>query len=206
MKENLETHETVSEVPVSPDDGVQAPVAMDFNFLPQVEAESGVNVSACFQCGKCSNGCPLSFAMDFHPYQVVRFVHLGARDKLVNSRTIWICASCQTCNTRCPNEIDIPRLMDYLKEKVSKGAGHVAEKNTFLFYQTFLDSVQAHGRVFEGGFMQRFLIKSGRIWDVSDMMENAGLGYRMLRKHRMKLLPDKIKGRKEVKAMFGRLK
>lgn len=206
MNVNKTTEPFVLESGASSDMAVKVPMAMDFNFLSEVEAESGVNVSACFQCGKCSNGCPLSFAMDYHPYQVIRFVHLGARDKLLNSRTIWICASCQTCNTRCPNEIDIPRLMDYLKEVVSNGAGHVAEKNTALFHQTFLHSVQAHGRVFEGGFMQRFLIKSGRIWNVSEMMENAKLGYRMLRKHRMKLFPDKIKGRKEVKAMFGRSK
>ena len=112
MNENRETHEAVSEVPVSPDVGVQAPIAMDFSFLPQVEAESGVNVSACFQCGKCSNGCPLSFAMDYHPYQVVRFVHLGARDKLVNSRTIWSCASCRSSSRASPGPESDPSAGD----------------------------------------------------------------------------------------------
>ena len=206
MNVNKTTEQFVSESGASSNMAVKAPMVMDFNFLSQVEAESGVNVSACFQCGKCSNGCPLSFAMDYHPYQVIRFVHLGARDKLLNSRTIWTCSSCQTCNTRCPNEIDIPRLMDYLKETVSSGAGHVAEKNTALFHRTFLESVQAHGRVFEGGLMQQYLIKSGEIRNVPNMVENAWLGFQMLRKHRMKLLPKNIKGRNEIKAMFRRTK
>jgi heterodisulfide reductase subunit C len=178
------------------------PLAVDFEFLKRVEQESGIKVSACFQCGKCSNGCPVSFAMDYHPYQVVRFVHLGAKDKLVNSRTIWICASCQTCLTRCPNEIDIPRLMDYLKETVCAGEGSITEKNTALFHQQFLKSVKAHGRVFEGGMMNGYLIKSGGAFKPGEAIANAKLGLKMLLKHRLKFFPHRIKGKKEVRAMF----
>ncbi len=182
------------------------PIVVDFDFLKKVEAESKVKVSACFQCGKCSNGCPVSFAMDWHPYQVVRFVHLGAKDKLVNSKTIWVCASCQTCLTRCPNEIDIPRLMDYLKETVCDGEGSIAEKNTALFHQQFLKSVKAHGRVFEGGMMNGYLIKSGAAFKPQEAITNAKLGLKMLLKHRLKFFPHRIKGRKEVKAMFKKAK
>jgi heterodisulfide reductase subunit C len=183
-----------------------APLTVDFDFLKRVEAESGVKVGSCFQCGKCSNGCPVSFAMDYHPYQVVRFVHLGAKDKLVNSKTIWVCASCQTCLTRCPNEIDIPRLMDYLKETVCAGEGSITEKRTALFHQQFLKSVKAHGRVFEGGMMNGYLIKSGAAFKPDEAIANAKLGLKMLLKHRLKMFPRRIKGKKEVRALFKRAK
>ena len=182
------------------------PITIDFDFLKRVEEESGIKVSACFQCGKCSNGCPVSFAMDYLPYQVVRFVHLGAKDRLVNSKTIWVCASCQTCLTRCPNEIDIPRLMDYLKETVCAGEGSITEKKTALFHQQFLKSVKAHGRVFEGGLMNGYLIRSGGAFKPNEAITNAKLGLKMLLKGRLKMFPHRIKGKKEVRAMFKRAK
>ena len=185
--------------------GQAAPVIKpDFSFLGEVERESGVKVSSCFQCGKCSNGCPVTFAMDYHPYQVVRFVQLGLKDRLVCSSTIWICAACHTCVTRCPNDVDIPRLMDYLKEKVSAGEGQVAQANTELFHREFMKSVRAHGRVFEGRMMQGYMFHSGDIWNLSKMFENATLGRKMMLKGRLKMLPTNIKGRREIKDMFKR--
>jgi heterodisulfide reductase subunit C len=176
----------------------------DFSFLGEVEKESGVKVSSCFQCRKCSNGCPVTFAMDYHPYQVVRFVQLGLKDRLVGSSTIWICAACHTCVTRCPNDVDIPRLMDYLKEKVISGEGQVAQANTELFHREFLKSVRSHGRVFEGGMMQGYMLRSGDIWSLSKLFENATLGRKMMAKSRLRMLPKNIKGRREIKEMFKR--
>ena len=181
----------------------EAPVITpEFGVLDRVEKESGVKVSACFQCGKCSNGCPVTFAMDYHPYQVVRFVHLGLKDRLVNSKTVWICATCHTCLTRCPNDVDIPRLMDYLKETISKGEGKVALPDTELFHRQFIKSVKSHGRVFEGGLMQGYFIKSKKIFKIGEMLEYAMLGKKMIQKGRLKFLPSNIKGKKEIKAMF----
>jgi len=71
-------------------------------FLEEVEGGSGVKVSACFQCRKCTNGCPVTFAMDLYPDQVMRYIQLGIREPVLNSSTIWVCASCETCTTRCP--------------------------------------------------------------------------------------------------------
>lgn len=177
---------------------------IDLSFLNEVENESQIKVSACFQCRKCSNGCPMTFAMDYHPYQVVRFVNLGLKERLIDSKTIWLCSSCHTCVTRCPNEIDIPKLMDYLKGKVSTGAGQAAEKNIELFHREFLKSVKAHGRVFEGGLMQGYMIRSGQMWQPRKVMDNALLGLKMFKKGRLKLTPTRIKGLNKVQKMFQR--
>ncbi|MBU0517245.1 MAG: 4Fe-4S dicluster domain-containing protein [Proteobacteria bacterium] len=168
------------------------------DFRRRVEAESKVKVGACYGCKKCSNGCPVTFAMDYHPYQVVRYVQLGLPERLENSKTIWVCASCQTCLTRCPNEVDLPRLMDYLKETVVKQGRDPAEKRTRLFHQLFLREVKARGRVFEGSLMARYMLKSGGMFG-SEAFKNAKLGLAMLRRGRMKLLPAGTKDRRWIK-------
>jgi heterodisulfide reductase subunit C len=84
-------------------------------FVARVEEISGQNLLACNQCGKCSAGCPVVAAMDLLPSQVIRMAQLGMEDVL-ECNTIWICASCLTCVTRCPKGVDLPRLMEALRQ------------------------------------------------------------------------------------------
>ena len=79
----------------------------DYQFLEQIEALGPFQTGACFQCRKCTNGCPVTFAMDLYPDEVIRMVILGQRDTVLSCRTIWVCAACETCTTRCPNEVKI---------------------------------------------------------------------------------------------------
>jgi heterodisulfide reductase subunit C len=84
-------------------------------FVRQVEEISGQDLLACNQCGKCSAGCPVVAAMDLLPNQVIRMAQLGM-EEVLESSTIWICASCLTCATRCPKGVDLPRLMEALRQ------------------------------------------------------------------------------------------
>jgi len=90
-------------------------------FVHEVEEISGEDLLACNQCGKCSAGCPVASVMDLLPSQVIRMAQLGM-EEVLQSRTIWICASCLTCVTRCPKGVDLPRLMEALRE-ISLRAG-----------------------------------------------------------------------------------
>lgn len=83
--------------------------------LEKIEEMSGQNVLSCYQCGKCSAGCPMSFAMDLLPNQIIRLVQLGLWDDILVSKTIWICASCFTCYARCPRGVDLSRVMEALR-------------------------------------------------------------------------------------------
>ncbi|MBA4394520.1 MAG: heterodisulfide reductase [Desulfobacca sp.] len=178
---------------------------MNSNFLREVEEKGGVKVSACYQCRKCTNGCPVTFAMDLYPDQVMRFIQLGLQKEVLASSTIWVCASCETCTTRCPNEVDIARVMDFLKQRVVERKAKPKEGNVLTFHQVFLKDIQKRGRIFEAGMMQNYLLKSGEIFtklkDLS-ILEEMQLGWTMMRKGRLNLLPKKIKDRKEVRELF----
>ena len=85
-------------------------------FVGKVEELSGQNLLACYQCGKCSAGCPAIAEMDILPNQIIRYAQLGLKDELMRSKSIWICASCFTCNARCPKGINIAEVIEALRQ------------------------------------------------------------------------------------------
>ncbi|HEY5974892.1 MAG TPA: 4Fe-4S dicluster domain-containing protein, partial [Geobacteraceae bacterium] len=50
---------------------------MNLDFVKKVEQLSGSSVRRCFQCGKCSAGCPMRSFMEHPPNRVVRLLQLG---------------------------------------------------------------------------------------------------------------------------------
>ena len=140
--------------------------------------------------------------MDLHPYQVVRYAQFGQADRLKDCETIWICSSCQTCVTRCPNDVDIPRLMDYLKETVAKEHRLTRQKRVLQFHRTFLREIKTRGRIFEASLMTRQMIQSGDVMNPGKVIKTARLGVAMLRRGRLRIVPDRVKDRKWIKALF----
>jgi heterodisulfide reductase subunit C len=84
-------------------------------FVKKVEELSGQNLMACYQCGKCSAGCPAVSQMDILPNQIIRLAQLGQKEELLASKAIWLCASCMTCNTRCPKGINIAEVIEAVR-------------------------------------------------------------------------------------------
>jgi heterodisulfide reductase subunit C2 len=85
-------------------------------FIDKVEALAGQDLLACYQCGKCSAGCPMAKHMDIPPNQMIRFAQLGLMDDLLASESIWMCVSCLTCNTRCPKGVRIAEVIEALRQ------------------------------------------------------------------------------------------
>jgi heterodisulfide reductase subunit C2 len=169
----------------------------------QIEIQSGQKISTCFQCEKCTNGCPLTFAMDIYPHQVIHRIHLGSTVEVLNSDTIWVCASCETCTARCPNDIDIAHLMDTLRQISTARGVKQSQKQAPVFHSTFLASVKRLGRMHEMSMALEFALKSEGIKGIS---KQAGMGLEMLRKGKLKIIPGRWRAGKQVDAIFRSVK
>ena len=156
-----------------------------------------IDVQACFQCGRCSAGCPITEFFDLTTMEVVRLAAYGMEDKLLNSKAIWLCAACETCATRCPNDIDIAVLMDVLRELALRKGVKPAEPRVPVFHQSFLDSINHWGRAYEVGLIAGYKLRSG------DLTGDMKLGVKMFTKGKLGLLPHSIKGKAEIKKMFS---
>ncbi len=86
------------------------------DIIDKVSELSEQNLYSCYQCGKCSGGCPSVSEMDLLPNQVIRLLQLGMPDDASNANTMWICASCFTCTVRCPKGVDIAKVMEALRQ------------------------------------------------------------------------------------------
>ena len=155
-----------------------------------------LKVEECFQCSKCSAGCPVVSFMDYKPHQVIQMVNLGMIDDLLSCRTIWVCASCYSCSTRCPNDVDVARVMDWLRQKALAEKTPPAEKEVALFHKSFLQSIQTFGRVHELSLMARYKLAAKKYRD------DAGLGWKMFARGKLRLLPARVKNRKQITDLF----
>ncbi len=125
---------------------------------------TGISVQRCYQCGKCSAGCPAAYAMDNAPSVILR--HLQTRTKesdtaVLGSYTIWLCLTCHTCSTRCPMEIDLPKIMDLLrKESLNRKLVNPRARDIVAFHTSFLNAVRRHGRLWEMGLVVEYKLRT----------------------------------------------
>ncbi len=173
----------------------------DGAFADRVREESGVAIDRCYQCMTCTLGCDASFAMDYAPNQIVRLAQLGLKDAVLGSTSIWVCTSCESCVTRCPNEIDIPHLMDSLHQMALRDGVRVPEPSVPVFHEVFLAPVKQFGRQFEVMMTGLFIFKAKK-FSIKDMVTNATLGLNMFIRRKLKFFPAAIKDKQAMKEIF----
>ena len=181
----------------------------DYQFLQQIEALGPFQTEACFQCRKCTNGCPVAFAMDLYPDEVIRLVLLGQRDTVLGCRTIWVCAACETCTTRCPNEVKIVELMDCLKEMAVHRGVPSPQPRISALHEVFLNNIKRWGRLYETSLVPVYLIKSDKLldeWKSGTWHYDLKLCRQMFAKGRVPLLPISIRGKNEVRKILAQHK
>lgn len=154
------------------------------------------DVSLCYQCGKCSAGCPVRYYMDIAPNKIVRLIQLGYYEEALKSSTPWLCAGCLTCSTRCPKEFDLAKFMDAVREIAIEKGVEVKEKNILKFHKAFLDQIKSHGRSYEVGLVAEYKMKT------LDLFQDVDSAPGMYLKGKLAILPHNIKDRKGVKSIF----
>ncbi len=163
---------------------------------------TGVAVSKCYQCGICSAGCPLSGEMDFPPSYVMRMLQTGEpelEEKVLRSFTIWVCLTCEMCYARCPMSIDIPQMMDFLRQKsLRQNKVHPEARKILAFHKSFLDSIRATGRLYEIGLLMDYKARTLKV------MQDMSLAPKMLVRGKLNIMPEMIKDRSGVTGIFNR--
>ena len=172
---------------------------LDEQFTGKVRDANKEPLDRCYQCFTCTLGCPVAKYMDYPPDQIVRMVQLGLKDQVLASEAIWICCACETCVTRCPNDIDIPALIDILKETAIRE--HVAGKNTLIpkFHKDFLYPIKLFGKQYELGLIVYQVLKT---LDFGDL----GLGVKMILRNKLSFLPGRVKGLKQIRRIYEKTK
>ena len=170
--------------------------------IKELQQHTGVNVNRCYQCGKCTAGCQLADEMDFSPSLLMHM--LQTRDEelfqqLLHSKSIWLCVTCENCVSRCPMQINIPEIMDYLRELSAKEHKvNVESRNIVAFHRAFLDSIKFTGRLFEIGLIAGYKARTFRL------TQDVKLAPQMYSKGKLPLMPEMIKDKKGVANLFSK--
>jgi heterodisulfide reductase subunit C len=162
-----------------------------------IRQRTGENVYQCYQCVKCTSGCPLAEYFDLWPNQIMRSVQLGQTETALDNRTIWICASCETCTTRCPQGLDIARVMDALKMIAYEQGREPKVNEVALFHKVFLKNVKIWGRIYELGLMAEMNLRTGQPF------KDLPMGLEMVSKGKINFLPSIGRRPSRVKPVDG---
>lgn len=160
-------------------------------FLEQAHlVPGGERISRCLQCGTCTGSCPVSYAMDISPRMVIALFRAGEVEEILRSRTIWICASCYMCTTRCPQGIKITDILYALKRTAMEAKLYPERFPVYLLSKNFVRIVNRYGRNHEILLLVRYYLRRNPF----GLLRLLPLGWSLLRKGRVTMLPSKIRG------------
>ncbi|MCU0822049.1 MAG: 4Fe-4S dicluster domain-containing protein [Spirochaetes bacterium] len=169
----------------------------------KILAETEEDIKRCYQCGKCSAGCPVSTDMDFSPSLILRMLQYETREfdeDVLKSYTIWLCLTCETCIARCPQEVDIPKIFDFLRTaSLNKNLVNSKAKNILSFHKSFLDVIKFNGRLYEVGLFADYKVRT------KTFLEDLALAPSLFFKGKLKIIPQTVKEQLKLYKIFTKL-
>jgi heterodisulfide reductase subunit C len=169
------------------------------SLIRLIEKKADVSLNRCFQCRKCSAGCPVAGQTESPPSEIIRRLQLGAGDELLETDLIWTCLSCETCYARCPNEINFAAVIDALRSIALERGVAKPKGNPPLFNRFFLNTVKTFGRAYDLQAIALYKIRTGNILPDTDKFPT------MVKKGKMALLPPLGADKRQVRRIFSRL-
>jgi len=160
---------------------------------------TGENAMLCYQCKKCTLGCPSAYAMKMKPHELMRALQLGLEDEVFWSGTMWICLSCETCNTRCPQDINILKLIDGLRASSFKREYYNPVPELPMMHRLFLKLVRRFGRVYELGLVLILNLK------MVNPLKDIHMAMPMFLRGRLRIFPHRSEGVRELRQVMSRL-
>jgi len=166
------------------------------HLATEIEAATGINPATCYQCGKCSAGCPMASESDLRPHQVMRRVTYGTREQALQDETIWLCLTCETCSARCPNACDPARIIDAVREIAIESGQANLPRNIGAFHKAFLEQIRSNGRLHEFGMVMDYKLRSGEL--MKDVTSAPG----MLTRGKLSFRAERIEALDEIRRIF----
>lgn len=166
----------------------------------------GTKVENCYQCGKCTAGCPVADKMDVVPNQILRLVQANLLEKARHCLAIWTCLACQTCTARCPQDVDCAGVIDAVRHQaVAQGIVPERQQRVFLFQRAFLDSVRRNGRVAEVELIAQFKRQAFfKDFNIPLAMKDALLAPKLMQRGKFHLMGEKVRDREVVRRIFDK--
>jgi len=164
--------------------------------IARMEAQLGHPLSQCYQCGKCSAGCPAAYAMAEPPNRIIRLLQLGLYDRALDQNSYWVCSSCEMCSARCPRNVEIKEIMEALRHDAYRRGMTSGERPVPMFHKAFLKTVEWFGRLYEPGLIMLNNLLSGRLF--KDFTAAPGMVF----KGKIKLMPGRGADNAAVRRIF----
>lgn len=158
------------------------------SFRQQIEAISGQNSNLCYQCSKCSAGCPMAAWMDLKPAQVMHSIRLGREEAVLNSKSIWLCVGCETCSARCPQQVEPAAAMTAARALALQKGIEPSVKEIGLYYNGFISNMRLNGKIHDASVAGITQLLTGQLKD------NLPLAWKLLTRGRVKLPPLPLGG------------
>ena len=125
---------------------METPVTAAWKESPALAHLKVVSPEACFQCNRCTAGCPLLTAMDLTPARMVHHLLLGEWEPVLRSKAIWVCVHCETCTARCPQEVDISKLLQAARVIAWRSGTVAPDQAIATYFASFLENLYLYGR------------------------------------------------------------